>query len=141
MVTAACCSPVRPSGAIVLAAASLHDFAPVDQRDTAAGTAGAEGHAIESLLLELDDVVEAAVVGIPDDVLGEAVRAFVVPRSDEHRDLVAGVRAFCKRRMTRHLVPREILVVTSIPKNSSGKVMKNQLREMQISDRSVDQNG
>jgi acyl-CoA synthetase (AMP-forming)/AMP-acid ligase II len=98
-------------------------------------------HAIESCLLELDDLAEAAVVGIPDDVLGEAVRAFVVARSDEHMDLVARVRTFCKQRMPGHLVPREILVVPSLPKNSTGKVMKSQLRDLRLLDRSADESG
>jgi acyl-CoA synthetase (AMP-forming)/AMP-acid ligase II len=97
-------------------------------------------HAIESRLLELDELAEAAVVGIPDDVLGEAVRAFVVSRSGEPGGLVTRVRAFCKQRMPAHLVPREILVLPSLPKNRAGKVLKTQLREIRHVDGSAGEN-
>jgi acyl-CoA synthetase (AMP-forming)/AMP-acid ligase II len=97
--------------------------------------------AIESHLLELDELAEAAVVGIPDDVLGEAVRAFVVSRSGEPAGLVTRVHAFCKQRMPAHLVPREILVLPSLPKNGAGKVIKAQLREIQSLDGSVGKTG
>jgi acyl-CoA synthetase (AMP-forming)/AMP-acid ligase II len=87
-------------------------------------------HALESRLLELDDLHEAAVIGVPDDVLGEAVQVFVVPRSADTVDLADRVRAFCKRRMPSHLVPREIVVLPELPKSSAGKVLKQQLRLM-----------
>jgi long-chain acyl-CoA synthetase len=98
-------------------------------------------HAIESRLLELDELAEAAVVAIPDDMLGEAVRAFVVSRSGEPAGLVTRVHAFCKQRMPAHLVPREILVLPSLPKNRAGKVIKTQLREIRPLDGSVGKNG
>jgi acyl-CoA synthetase (AMP-forming)/AMP-acid ligase II len=91
-------------------------------------------HAIESRLLEFEELAEAAVVGVPDDVLGEAVRAFVVARSGEPADLAARVRAFCKQRMPPHLVPREIVVLPSLPKNTAGKVVKARLREIKVLD-------
>jgi acyl-CoA synthetase (AMP-forming)/AMP-acid ligase II len=91
-------------------------------------------HAIESRLLELEELAEAAVVGVPDDVLGEAVRAFVVARSGEPADLATRVRAFCKQRMPPHLVPREIVVLPSLPKNTAGKVIKARLREIKALD-------
>ena len=87
-------------------------------------------HAIESRLLELDELQEAAVIGVPDDVLSEAVRLFVVPRSADTVDIADRVRTFCKRRLAAHLVPREIVVLPELPKSSAGKVMKQQLRLM-----------
>jgi fatty-acyl-CoA synthase len=63
-------------------------------------------------------------------VLGEAVQVFVVPRSADTVDLADRVRAFCKRRMPSHLVPREIVVLPELPKSSAGKVLKQQLRLM-----------
>lgn len=85
---------------------------------------------IEEQLLECDELLEAAIVGIPDDVLGEAAKAFVVARRPGHTGLAAHVEAYCKKCMPAQQVPREIVVVSSLPKNSAGKVLKHQLREM-----------
>lgn len=82
---------------------------------------------LEQQILECRDLVEVAVIGVPDEVMGEAVKAFVVTRRDagvtsEH------VRHFCKTRLPFQLVPREIVVVEALPKNDSGKVLKEKLR-------------
>jgi acyl-CoA synthetase (AMP-forming)/AMP-acid ligase II len=85
---------------------------------------------IEDQLLECEDLLEAAVIGMPDDDLGEAVKAFVVPRGSESEssDLKERVRLFCKKCMPAQLVPREIVVLAALPKNSAGKVLKAQLK-------------
>jgi len=79
-------------------------------------------------LLEFDALLEAAVTGVPDDVLGEAVKAFVVPRKADCNGLADHLRLFCKERMPFQLVPREIVVLAALPKNSSGKVLKQNLK-------------
>ena len=84
---------------------------------------------IEEILLEFDELVEAAVIGIPDNVLGEAVKAFVVPRGRNSDGLKERVASFCKSRMAPHHLPKEIVVLSAIPKSSSGKVLKMALRE------------
>lgn len=83
---------------------------------------------IEETLLESEDLLEAAVIGVGDDVLGEAVKAFVVPRKKTAQDLEDHLRAFCKKRLPVPLVPREIVVVAALPKNSAGKVLKQNLK-------------
>ncbi len=85
---------------------------------------------IEEVLLEFDELVEAAVIGIPDDVLGEAVKAFVVPRKRDADRLPESLAAFCKTRLPPHHLPKEIVVLPSLPKSGAGKVMKSALRAL-----------
>jgi len=87
---------------------------------------------IEDMLLGWNELLEAAVVGVPDEVLGEAVRAFVVPRRFDEEGLEERLRLFCKANLPRSFHPRDILVVKELPKNSSGKVMRAELKNLQI---------
>lgn len=82
---------------------------------------------IEDQLLECDGLLEAAVVGVPDEVLGEAVKAFVVPRTPNCNGFRESLHLFCKKHMPPQLVPREIVVLQALPKNSAGKVLKRNL--------------
>jgi len=84
---------------------------------------------LEQQILQFDGLVEAAVIGIPDDVLGEAVKAFVVSQSPVP-GLEKRLQVFCKERMVPQFVPREIVVLESLPKNSAGKVSKQALRAL-----------
>jgi acyl-CoA synthetase (AMP-forming)/AMP-acid ligase II len=92
---------------------------------------------IEETLLAFDELVEAAVIGVPDNVLGEVVSAFVVPRDlhcGEHRDcrlcseLRERVLLYCKEHLPAQLVPRELVLLPALPKNSAGKVLKPELK-------------
>jgi long-chain acyl-CoA synthetase len=85
---------------------------------------------IEDELLAFDGLLEAAVVGVPDEVLGEAVKAFIVPRGTSWNSLKDDLRAFCNQRLPSCLVPREVSVVPALPKNSSGKVLKQSLKTL-----------
>lgn len=86
---------------------------------------------IEETLLDCGELVETAVIGIPDEVLGEAVKAFAVPRSKNVDGLEDRVASFCRARLPLHHVPKEIVILPSLPKNSTGKVMKAALRIQQ----------
>jgi acyl-CoA synthetase (AMP-forming)/AMP-acid ligase II len=90
---------------------------------------------IEDELASCDEVLEASVLPIPDDVLGEAVRAFVVPGGGNRDGLEKRVEAFCRRRMPAPLVPREIIVVESLPRNAAGKVIKSKLKTFETTTR------
>jgi acyl-CoA synthetase (AMP-forming)/AMP-acid ligase II len=85
---------------------------------------------IEETLLECDELVEAAVVGISDDVLGEAVKAFIVPRNQDAGGLIERVMTFCKARLAPHHLPKQIVARRSLPKNSAGKVLKAALKNL-----------
>lgn len=84
---------------------------------------------LEQQILEFDGLLEVAVIGIPDGVLGEAVKAFVVPKSTDP-DLEKRLQVFCKHRMAPQFVPREISVLESLPKNTAGKVLKQALKTL-----------
>lgn len=81
---------------------------------------------VESVLLAHPAVVEAAVVAIPHDVLGEDVSAFVVVLPGEtlsSDDLVH----FAAERLADYKVPRHVRFLTRLPRNAGGKVMKSML--------------
>jgi acyl-CoA synthetase (AMP-forming)/AMP-acid ligase II len=83
---------------------------------------------IESVLAEHPAVQQAAVVGVPDEHWGEAVRAFVTLRTGQSvtsEDLVA----HCNGRLARYKVPREFVIVETMPTNASGKILKRELRQ------------
>jgi acyl-CoA synthetase (AMP-forming)/AMP-acid ligase II len=83
---------------------------------------------IENELLRHDAVAQAAVVGVPDERLGEVGVAFVVPRAGAVVD-PAEVIDWARRRMANYKVPRRVEVVDALPVNASGKVLKYVLRE------------
>lgn len=82
---------------------------------------------LEEQLLECEDLLEAAVIGIPDEILGEAAKAFVVPRVRQPDGLKERVERFCRDRFPPRFAPREIVILPALPKNSAGKVLKRSL--------------
>jgi HIP---CoA ligase len=83
---------------------------------------------IESDLVSHPKIAQAAVVGVPDERMGEVCYAFVVPRSGEAVD-ADEVKAWAKEKMANYKVPRFVEVVEALPLNASGKVLKYELRE------------
>ena len=83
---------------------------------------------VEQVLARLDGVAESAVIGVPDPRLGEAGRAFLVPRAG-HALAEADVLAFCRERLANYKVPRRVVFRDALPRNASGKVLKRVLKE------------
>ncbi|MDN5859183.1 MAG: AMP-binding protein, partial [Pseudonocardia sp.] len=81
---------------------------------------------VERVLAELAGVAEAAVVGVPDERLGEVVKAVVVPRQDAELT-EASVREHCAARLARFKVPAVIEFVGGLPRTPTGKVARRLL--------------
>jgi len=90
---------------------------------------------VESTLLEHDAVAEAAVIGVPDETRGELVKAYIV--STEHSSignadaLADDIGSFVRERLAKHAYPRAIEFVNELPKTSSGKIRRVELREQE----------
>jgi acyl-CoA synthetase (AMP-forming)/AMP-acid ligase II len=82
---------------------------------------------IENALLRHPDVQQAAVIGIPDERLGEVGMAFVVLRSTDP-GIGPAILAWCRDEMANYKVPRAIEIVDELPVNATGKVVKDELR-------------
>jgi acetyl-CoA synthetase len=85
---------------------------------------------IEECLMKHPAVMLAAVVGRPDPVRGEAIRAFIVPQPDAAPSptLADEVRAFVGERLAWYQAPREIVFVDELPLTATGKIMRRELR-------------
>lgn len=83
---------------------------------------------IEGFLLEHPAVAQVAVIGVPDDRMGQIGKAFVVVKSGQPAPTEADLIGWSKQRMAGYKVPRTVQFVDALPLNASGKVMKDQLR-------------
>ncbi len=110
----------------------------VEGRDDDMVVSGAENvfpSEVESVLVQHPDVVEAAVLGVPDDEFGQRLRAFVVLRdgvsttADELRDHV-------RAHLARFKVPRDVLFLEALPRGATGKVLVRELQH--VPDEEVD---
>jgi len=84
---------------------------------------------IENLLMAYEGIAQVAVVGVPDERMGEVGMAFVVPRDGVTVD-VAALGTWAREAMANFKVPRHFRIVEVLPTNASGKVVKVELREM-----------
>ena len=88
---------------------------------------------LENILLEHGELLEASIVGVPDQVLGEVAVAFIVPRNSKSSITADQLRLYCRQHIPPPFVPQQFVMLPSLPKNSSGKVLKTLLRTNAVS--------
>ncbi len=84
---------------------------------------------MEHTLAAHPDVIEAAVVGVPDERLGEVGVAYVVPATGVERPSADELIAWCREHMAHFKAPRAVRILEELPKLGTGKIAKAQLRE------------
>lgn len=84
---------------------------------------------VEQVLARMEGVADAAVIGVPDERLGEVGRAFVVARPGANLD-EKSVIAYTREHLANFKAPRSVRFVDALPRNAGGKVVKAQLREL-----------
>ena len=87
---------------------------------------------IESVMLDCDGIIDCAVIGIPDEHQGEAVKMYVVPADNNVTKEI--ITEFALDNLTGYKCPRHIEFVSELPKSNVGKVLRQKLREKHISD-------
>jgi len=83
---------------------------------------------IENLMYRNAGIAQVAVVGVPDEKMGEVGMAFVVARPGAELT-PDGVIAWCRENMANYKVPRRVEILPALPTNASGKVLKYELRQ------------
>jgi long-chain acyl-CoA synthetase len=84
---------------------------------------------IENCIVELPEVVTAAVIGEPDLVRGEAIKAFVVLRAGAQLTAY-DILTHCAGRLANYMMPKEVTFIDQLPINAHGKIMKTELRKL-----------
>ena len=83
---------------------------------------------IEAVVANLDGVLEAACIGIPDERTDEVVKLFVV--KSPGKDISAeDVITFCRDNLTAYKVPKQIAFINELPKSAVGKILRRELRD------------
>ena len=83
---------------------------------------------VENVISAHPDVLDVAIIGVPDDRWGEAVKAVVVPR-EGHAPRAEDIIGFCRDKLAGFKIPKSIDFIDVMPRNASGKITKGPLRE------------
>lgn len=88
---------------------------------------------VEEVLMAHPDIVEAAIIGIPDKLRGQAICAYVVPAEGAKLDKRV-LRKYLLARVAPYKVPKEFILAEQLPRNNTGKILKTVLRERSLND-------
>ena len=83
---------------------------------------------VEEVLFAHPNVIEAAVIGVPDPNFGEAVHAYVVLKDSSMT--AEQLQAYCAEHIVKYKVPKSIEVLDELPKNATGKILRRSLKEI-----------
>jgi fatty-acyl-CoA synthase len=106
----------------------------VDGRDDDMIVSGGENvfpQEVENLLIQRDDVFDAAVVGVDDHEFGKRLRAFIVSQPGAAQD-VEEIKLYVKSNLARYKVPRDVVFIDELPRNPTGKLLRRVLVEMEV---------
>lgn len=100
----------------------------IARRDDVIKTAGERvgPREVENVLYEIEAVKEAAVIGVPDEILGNAIKAFIALR-DGMQSTEAEVIRHCQARLEKFMVPKSVAFLPELPKTTTGKISKQGL--------------
>jgi long-chain acyl-CoA synthetase len=100
----------------------------ISRRDDLIKTAGERvgPREVENVIYELEQVKEAAVIGVPDDILGQAIKAFVSLRDGAVLTDMEVIK-YCQKRLEKFMVPKYVEFRPELPKTSTGKISKKGL--------------
>lgn len=86
---------------------------------------------IEDAILKHPDVLEAAAIGVPDDLRGQVVKAFVIAKRPGDEQLKQEIQDAVRSQLSQHEYPRQIAFVSDLPKTPAGKIHRKKLREQE----------
>ena len=92
---------------------------------------------VEDVLLQHPDVQEAAVIGVPDELRGHLVKAFIVSKRKGDVAFIGEIQDWVKTRLSAHEYPRQVAIVDALPKTPAGKVNRQALRDQEAAARVV----
>lgn len=105
----------------------------VDRKKDMINTAGFKVYPreIEELIYQHPDVLEVAVIGVPDIEKGEIAKAVITLKDEADSNTILGeLESLCRKNLATYKVPREIHIVKELPKTVSGKIIKTKLRDL-----------
>lgn len=83
---------------------------------------------VEEIITQIKSVIEVVIIGVEDDILGEAMKAFIVLDNSNVEIDEKYVINYCKGKLPSYKVPKYVVFLDTLPKNSSGKVMRGDLK-------------
>ncbi|OQP06194.1 o-succinylbenzoate--CoA ligase [Geobacillus sp. 46C-IIa] len=84
---------------------------------------------VEQVIFRMPNVKEVAVVGVADEKWGESVKAYIVLSDATKTMTLEDVQRFCDGKLARYKIPKHIEIIDQLPRNATGKVLKNVLRQ------------